>query len=274
MAVGAARALGRRIGLVPTIGFLHEGHLRLFDVAREHSDFVVASVFVNPLQFGPAEDLAAYPRDLERDAGLAGERGVDLLFAPDPHEMYPHGDPGVYVSAPRMADRLCGAFRPGHFQGVLTVVAKLFHMAVPDLAVFGRKDFQQYVLIRRMVEDLNFPVDVLAAPIVRDTDGLALSSRNVYLSPEERREALLLPHALNEAQAGFAAGNDDAAELVTLARESLSRGALVRIQYVELVDPETLEPVLKARPGDVLALAAFVGSTRLIDNLELQRQTR
>ena len=267
--VSAARALGHRIGFVPTMGYLHEGHLFLLDEARARSDFVVLSVFVNPLQFGPAEDLAGYPRDIERDTRLAAERGADVLFVPSVEDMYPNGDPAVHVSAPRLADRLCGAFRPGHFQGVLTVVTKLLNIVAPDLAVFGRKDFQQYALVRRMAADLNLPIQIVAAPIVRDPDGLALSSRNVYLSPEERHDALLLSRALAEAQRAFMLGNDDAAELVTLARDVLSRGTLVRVQYLDLVDPDTLDPVLKARAGDVLTVAAFVGSTRLIDNQTL-----
>lgn len=270
-AVAEARSRGCRIGAVPTMGYLHEGHLSLIDIARERSDHVVVTLFVNPLQFGPSEDLAHYPRDPERDAELARARGADILFVPSDEEMYPQGEPAVFVSAPGVSERLCGAFRPGHFRGVLTVVAKLLHLTAPDVAVFGRKDFQQYVLIRRMAADLDFPVDVLAAPIVRDADGLALSSRNVYLSAAERSDALLLSRALSEARAAFERGTDDAAGLVTGVRETLARGAAVQTQYVELVDPATLDPVGRARPGDVLALAAFVGRTRLIDNITLDR---
>lgn len=270
-AVAEARSRGLRIGAVPTMGYLHEGHLSLIDVARKRCDQVIVTLFVNPLQFGPSEDLAQYPRDLERDAELARARGADILFAPPDHEMYPQGEPAVFVSAPGLSDRLCGAFRPGHFRGVLTVVAKLLHLTAPDVAVFGRKDFQQYVLIRRMAADLDFTVEVLAAPIVRDVDGLALSSRNVYLSEAERRDALLLSRALHEARTAFEQGIDDAAELVSGVHETLARGAAVQTQYVELVDPATLEPLDRARPGDVLALAAFVGRTRLIDNITLER---
>ena len=273
-AVAEARGSGLRIALVPTMGYLHEGHLSLIDEARARADFVVVSLFVNPLQFGPSEDLARYPRDLERDAALAADRGADVLFAPADEEMYPDGEPGVIVDAPSLGERLCGAFRPGHFRGVLTVVAKLFHLAAPDVAIFGRKDFQQYVLIRRMAADLNFPIEVIAAPIVRDEDGLALSSRNVYLSPQERSDALLLSRALSEAQEAFTKGTSDAATLIARVRDTLETGRAVRVQYVEIVNPHDLYPVATARPGDVLALAAFVGSTRLIDNATLDRPHR
>lgn len=268
-AVAAARASGHRIALVPTMGALHEGHLSLLDAAREAADTVVLSVFVNPLQFGPGEDLDRYPRDLERDSALALDRGADLLFAPDAAEMYPAGEPGVSIVAPLLSERLCGRYRPGHFAGVLTVVAKLFNIVRPDVAVFGQKDFQQLVLIRRMVRDLDFPADVIGAPIVRDADGLALSSRNVYLSPEERHDALLLSRALADAADRFAAGESDAAVLAGHARSVLETGQQLRVQYVELVDAEQLEAVQTARAGDVLAVAAFVGTTRLIDNRTL-----
>jgi pantoate--beta-alanine ligase len=268
-AVAAARAAGHRIGFVPTMGFLHEGHLSLLDVARRSSDYVVISLFVNPLQFGPSEDYARYPRDSERDAALSEQRGADLFFAPERAEMYPHGDPGVLIDAPALSDRLDGVYRPGHFQGVLTVVAKLLHIVQPDVAVFGQKDFQQLVLVRRMVRDLDFPVTIEAGPIVRDADGLALSSRNIYLTPELRSEALLLRRGLDAAETRFRAGERDAAKLIGAAREILVSGAQVRPQYVELVDPETLAAVAQATPGSVMLIAAFVGSTRLIDNRTL-----
>jgi pantoate--beta-alanine ligase len=265
-AVAEARAAGRRIGFVPTMGYLHDGHLQLIDVARRSSDFIVLSVFVNPLQFGPAEDYARYPRDLERDAQLAEERGADLLYAPATSEMYPAGDPAVSVVAPALSQRLDGAYRPGHFQGVLTVVAKLLHQVQPDVAVFGQKDFQQLVLVRRMVRDLDFHTTIDAAPIVRDPDGLALSSRNVYLSSEERQDALLLNRALAAAAARFQDGETAADPLIATAREVLERGARVGVQYIELVDPGTLESVQRATNESVLMIAAFVGVTRLIDN--------
>ncbi len=270
LAIDNARAAGSRIGFVPTMGFLHDGHLSLIDRARTLADYTVMSVFVNPLQFGPGEDLASYPRDLPRDAQLAQARGVDLLFAPSDSEMYPAGAPAVTVDAPVLTDRLCGAFRPGHFRGVLTVVAKLFHLVRPDTAVFGQKDYQQLTLIRRMVRDLDMGIEVVGGPIVREADGLALSSRNVYLSPEERREATLLRRALLDAQQAFAAGTRQADSLLQRVRERLAQGAHVRLQYAELVAPDSLEPVPEAAAGDVLALAAFVGRTRLIDNHVLE----
>lgn len=265
----SARAEGRRIGLVPTMGFLHEGHLSLIDIARQNADCCVLSSFVNPLQFGPGEDLARYPHDAQRDAGLARSRGVDLLFAPATNEMYPAGQPRVLVDAPGMTDRLCGAFRPGHFKGVLTVVCKLFNVVRPDIAVFGRKDFQQLVLVRRMTGDLDLTVTVIGAPIVREADGLAMSSRNVYLDPVERRQAGLLNRALVEAGKAFREGTRDAGALERNIRERLAEGDRVSPQYVEIVSPDTFDPVDVASPGDVVALAAFVGQTRLIDNLEL-----
>lgn len=269
-AVADARAAGSRIGLVPTMGYLHEGHLALCDAARVECDVVIMSVFVNPLQFGPGEDLARYPRDLERDAGLAAGRGVDLLFTPPVDEMYPHGPGAIRVTAPTLSDRLCGTYRPGHFDGVLTVVAKLFGIVAPDVAVFGQKDLQQAVLIRRMVQELDMPVQVQVAPIVREADGLAMSSRNVYLSPEQRRSALALHRALLAAQAAFSDGATDPGELVAAAQEILDAESGVSPQYVEVVDTATLETPERVRAGDAVALAAFAGATRLIDNHVLE----
>ena len=268
-AVSLARGAGRTIGLVPTMGYLHEGHLALVDRARDAADYVVASIFVNPLQFGPGEDLARYPRDVERDVRLLEQRGVHLLFAPSDAEMYPAGAPAVRVVAPRLADRLCGAFRPGHFDGVLTVVAKLFHLVDPDVAVFGRKDFQQLVLVRRMARDLDFPLEVLEAETQRAEDGLALSSRNVYLKGEARTQAALLHRSLKAAQEAFTRGERDAAKLIEAARDVLGGGSLVRTQYIEVVEADTLDPVAQAAVGDVIALAAHVDGTRLIDNHRL-----
>lgn len=268
-AVAEARRGGARVALVPTMGYLHQGHLSLVDEARRRSDFVVMSIFVNPLQFGAGEDLDRYPRDLERDAALAGGRGVDLLFVPTVDEMYPTGEPVVRVVPGRLAARLDGAARPGHFEGVLTVVAKLLNIVQPDVAIFGQKDFQQAVLVRRMVADLDLPVEIVVAPIVREADGLALSSRNVYLSPEERVAARALSRALGAADAAARAGERDAERLLAAMRGVLDAEPAVRAQYVELVDPATLEPVTTAVPGTVAAIAAFVGATRLIDNLVL-----
>ncbi len=264
-----ARFRPGRVALVPTMGYLHEGHLSLVDRARARAERVVMSIFVNPLQFGPNEDFARYPRDLDRDVALATKRGVDLVFAPSVEEMYPDGEPAVQVSPGRMADRLCGAHRPGHFQGVLTVVAKLFGIVRPDIAVFGQKDFQQAVLIRRMVADLELGVEIDLAPIVREPDGLAMSSRNVYLSAEERARALGLSRGLEDALAAFRLGERDSARLRDRVRERIAAEPGVRTEYVELVHPGTLEPIETAEPGSVLAVAAFVGTTRLIDNVIL-----
>jgi pantoate--beta-alanine ligase len=267
-ALHAARAQGDRIALVPTMGYLHEGHLTLADVARQHGDVVIMSIYVNPLQFGPSEDLARYPRDLERDAQLARARGVDIIFAPSDQEMY-DGRPAVTVHAAELSDRLCGKFRPGHFEGVLTVVAKLFNIVQPDLAVFGQKDFQQSVLIRRMVKDLSFDLEIAVAPIIREADGLALSSRNVYLSADERARALSLSRALRAAQAAYQSGTRQPAALTKVARELIAATPGVQLQYVELVAAETLAPPDDVKPDHVLAVAAVVGKTRLIDNVRI-----
>ncbi len=264
----AARVAGRRIAFVPTMGYLHEGHLQLIDIAQQHGDLVVLSIYVNPLQFGPGEDLDRYPRDFERDAELARARGVDYLFAPDDSEMYTV-PAAVTVHAPQLSNRLCGLFRPGHFEGVLTVVAKLFNIVRPDVAVFGQKDFQQSVLIKRMVRDLSYDIDIAVAPIVREADGLAMSSRNVYLSPDERAAALTLSRALRAAQDQFRAGERNPQWIVQAARELLEQNQGVRLQYVELVAPENLETPSQAAADHVLAVAAFVGKTRLIDNVIL-----
>ena len=263
--VREARRAGRTVALVPTMGFLHEGHLSLLDQARAGADVVMMSIFVNPLQFGPAEDLDRYPRDLERDLELAATRGTDLVFAPGAAEMYPHGAPGVQVVPGALAERLCGASRAGHFQGVLTVVAKLFGIFQPDVAVFGQKDLQQATLIRRMVDDLDIPVRVEVAPIVREADGLAMSSRNVYLSASERERALSLSRGLERARALWAAGEGEAAALRAALWSTMAVPG-VEPEYAEVVDARTLEPVERAAGGAVMAVAARVGKTRLIDN--------
>ncbi len=268
-ALDRLRGNGRTLALVPTMGFLHEGHLSLVDRAGELADVVAVSVFVNPLQFGPGEDLASYPRDEERDLRLLEGRGAALVFVPAVDEMYPAGEPRVTVSPGALAERLCGAYRPGHFRGVLTVVAKLFGLVRPDVAVFGRKDFQQAVLIRRMVRDLDLRVRVETAPIVREPDGLALSSRNVYLSPAERAQAPGLRAGLSAAAAAFAGGERSAEALLRAVVREIEARPLLRLQYAELVHPESLEPVDPAFDGAVVALAAFCGRTRLIDNTAL-----
>lgn len=262
----AERARGRRIGFVPTMGFLHEGHLRLLDRAKERADRVVMSIFVNPLQFGPQEDLAQYPRDLERDRTLAAERGVDCLFVPDTATMYPT-EPLVRISPGPMADTLDGAARPGHFAGVLTVVAKLFHIVEPDIAVFGRKDFQQAMLVRRMVADLDFGLEIDVAPTVRELDGLALSSRNTYLKGDDRRAALALSRALRAVEQAWRSGEADPKALQRRGMQTLMAPG-VTPEYVELVDDQ-IRPVARADARTVVMIAARVGSTRLIDNVIL-----
>jgi len=268
-AVREARAAGGTVALVPTMGYLHEGHLSLVDRARREADWVAMSIFVNPLQFGPSEDLERYPRDLERDLEMARSRGVDLVFAPAAGEMYPGGEPRVSViPAGPLAEGLEGAIRPGHFRGVLTVVAKLLGIFTPDVAVFGQKDFQQAALIRRMALDLDMGTRVEVAPIVREPDGLAMSSRNVYLSPGERERALALSRGLEHGRALFAAGERDAEALRAALREALAVPGVVP-EYAEAADPLTLEPAARAEPGTVLLVAARVGGTRLIDNAVL-----
>jgi pantoate--beta-alanine ligase len=259
------------IGFVATMGSLHDGHLALVDRASDLTPFVVMSVFVNPTQFGPAEDYESYPRDLDRDAELAKARGVALLFAPSVEEVYPSRDTVVRVVPGRLADRLCGASRPGHFEGVLTVVAKLFGMVQADLAVFGQKDYQQATLIRRMVRDLDMAVRIEVAPIVRDADGLALSSRNAYLSAEQRERARSLSAGLFAARDAFEAGVADVDRLKSRVR-GMMRDAGAEPEYIEMVQPDTLEPVAEATAGTVVAVAARVGETRLIDNLILGRK--
>lgn len=267
-AVREVHAGGGTVALVPTMGYLHEGHMSLVDRAREMADWVAMSVFVNPLQFGPTEDLARYPRDLERDLEMARGRGVDLVFAPTVAEMYPLGEPQVSVIPGALAERMEGRIRPGHFRGVLTVVAKLFGIFTPDVAVFGQKDFQQAALIRRMALDLDQGVRVEVAPIIREADGLAMSSRNVYLSSDERERALALSRGLEHGRALFAAGERDADALRAALWEAL-RVSGIEPEYAEAADPLTLEPVATADSGTVLLVAARVGRTRLIDNAVL-----
>lgn len=252
------------------MGFLHEGHLSLVDRARAEADLVVMSVFVNPLQFAPSEDLARYPRDVDGDARKAETRGVDLLFVPDVTEMYP-AKPRVSVTPGSLADRWEGAVRPGHFAGVLTVVLKLLNIVQPHIIYMGRKDAQQAVLVEAMCEDLNVDVRVQVSPTVRDPDGLALSSRNVYLSPEERRSALAIPGALQAMQGAFTdAAVRDGDSLIAAGRAVLEREPSVRVEYLALVDPRTLEPrESEVDTGDLVLVAARVGNTRLIDNIVL-----
>ncbi len=262
-AVGDARARGACVGFVPTMGYLHEGHLRLVDRARERCDLVVMSIFVNPLQFGPTDDLARYPRDPQGDAAKAASRGVTLLFTPDASELYSAAR-AVSVEPVALADRWEGAVRPGHFAGVLTVVAKLFNIVRPDVAVFGRKDYQQAAIVRALVRDLDFPIEIDVAPIVREPDGVAMSSRNSYLSAEERVRARSLSRALRHVRAAFEAGDRAVERLVAAGTRALGEDAVV--DYLAVADADTLEPLTTARAGAVVLLAARVGATRLLDN--------
>jgi pantoate--beta-alanine ligase len=262
------RERGKRIGFVPTMGYLHEGHLSLVDIARAKSDVVVMSIFVNPLQFGPGEDLDRYPRDLPRDRTLAEERGVAALFVPSALTMYPPGAE-VRVVPGEAASRWEGAVRPGHFIGVLTVVAKLFHLVEPDIAFFGQKDVQQAVLIRSMVRDLDWPVEIDVVPTVRNRDGLALSSRNIYLDPEAREQALGLSRALARAHQRFREGAHAAADLRSAMDDVLRVYPALTVEYIAIVDPERMQPVERVNAATIIALAARVGATRLIDNIVL-----
>jgi pantoate--beta-alanine ligase len=264
----AQRAAGRRIGVVPTMGYLHEGHLTLVDEARRCTDSVILTIFVNPLQFGPKEDLARYPRDLPRDRSLAQSRQVDALFVPSEEVMYPPGSE-VRVTPGATAERWEGAARPGHFTGVLTVVAKLFHLIEPDVACFGRKDLQQLTLVRRMVRDLDWPIEIVGVPTVREPDGLALSSRNAYLSAADRQRAVVLSRSLQAAHQAYCGGERQAAILENRMRKQLSREPQVQVEYIAITEPDQLQAVAEVDGRTVVALAARVGGTRLIDNISL-----
>jgi pantoate--beta-alanine ligase len=263
----ARAGLSGSVAVVMTMGALHAGHVELVRQARRHADHVLVTIFLNPLQFGPKEDLAKYPRTFDADLKLCEEEGVDLVFHPSPAVMYPGGDPGIRVGAGRLGDKLEGASRPGHFDGVLTVVAKLLHLTRADVALFGQKDAQQLRLIRRMVADLDFLTRVVAVPTVRERDGLAMSSRNMYLSPFDREGALALSRAL---AAGEAAALEGASAVRRAAREVLVREPLVLVDYLVLVHPDTLDDIPEYYRGEaLLAVAARVGTTRLIDNVPL-----
>jgi len=273
----AARRAGKRLGLVPTMGALHEGHLSLVRAARRASDVVSASIFVNPTQFGPNEDLAKYPRSFERDCKLLENEGGDLVFAPTVEEMYPSSRDGsvrpasvTWVTVEGLSNKLDGRSRPGHFRGVTTVVSKLFHIVEPDAAFFGQKDAAQVAVVRRMVQDLNLPVEIVICPIVREPDGLAMSSRNAYLDPKQRQQALVLHRALARVQQVAERGELGAAKLAAAGRQEIASEPAVRLDYFELVDPDTLDPVADASRGALVAVAAYVGSTRLIDNIVLR----
>jgi pantoate--beta-alanine ligase len=250
------------------MGYLHEGHLALVDEARRRADSVVLSIFVNPLQFGPTEDLARYPRDLPRDRALAAARGVDALFAPSVEAMYPSGSEVRIIPGPT-AERWEGAARPGHFAGVLTVVAKLFHLVEPDIACFGQKDIQQLTLVRRMVRDLDWPLEIIGVPTVREPDGLALSSRNEYLIADDRRRAVILSRALLAAHRSWCDGENRAEMIEERMREELRKHPEVAVEYIAIAEPEALAPVTRVDARTVVAIAARIGGTRLIDNINL-----
>jgi len=259
----------RSVGLVPTMGALHAGHFSLVERARARADLVVVSIFVNPLQFAPNEDFERYPRDLESDSDALRQRGVDIVFSPSATDLYPSSF-STQVQLPALSRQLCGASRPGHFEGVATVITKLFNIVRPDFAFFGQKDAQQLVIVRRLAADLNFPIEIVGCPTVRDTDGLALSSRNALLNPAERSAAVVLFRGLSRAAERFAAGERKASTLVGSVRQEIEAEPLVRVDYVELVDTATLEPLERADRPALLALAAYVGRTRLIDNVVVE----
>lgn len=267
-AIAEARRAGHAIGFVPTMGYLHDGHLSLVAEARRRSAFVVMSIFVNPLQFGPTEDFSRYPRDPEGDARRAAAAGVDLLFTPDGAEMYP-GPPAVVVAPRALAELWEGSIRPGHFDGVLTVVAKLFNIVGPDVAVFGQKDIQQSTLVGAMIRDLDIPVELVVAPTVRESDGLAMSSRNSYLRGDDRRRARALSRALATIESLWRQGERDPRRLERAGRAVFDAAGEITVDYLALIDPTTLQPVTQPQQGTIVATAARVGPTRLIDNIIL-----
>lgn len=263
-----AKLEGQKIGLVPTMGYLHDGHLTLVKQACKNNDLVVVSIFVNPIQFGPNEDYESYPRDLARDSQLAFKAGAAVIFAPTVQEMYPDSN-FASVEVAVLGENLCGSSRPGHFRGVTTVVSKLFNIVQPDQAFFGEKDAQQLAIIKRMVQDLNFPVQIVPVPIVRESDGLALSSRNVYLSSEQREKATVLYRSLLAARDAFKTGERDSSKIKQLVTDIISEVAGAQIEYVEITDTEKLQPVQTLGKSSLVALAVRFGITRLIDNITL-----
>jgi pantoate--beta-alanine ligase len=265
----AARANRQRLGLVPTMGALHEGHLSLVRAAKAQCDSVAVSIFVNPTQFGPTEDLSKYPRQFDRDRSLLEKEGVDILFAPPLEEMYPNAET-TWVVVDGLSEKLDGRSRPNHFRGVTTIVSKLFHILEPEATFFGQKDAAQLAVIRRMVRDQNFPIEIVACPIVREPDGLAMSSRNAYLSREERTRALVLHRSLQKTQQQFQAGERSTASLISAAKKIIAQEPQVALDYFEIVDPDTLDPVEQISQKTLVAVAAYVGSTRLIDNVVLE----
>lgn len=268
-ACAAARAAGKTVGFVPTMGALHDGHLSLVRRVRAQVNLTVVSIFVNPTQFGSSDDFARYPRDLVRDTDVLAREGVDILFAPEPDEMYPPGA-ATFVEVAGLSDKLEGKSRPGHFRGVATVVTKLFEIVSPDVAAFGQKDAQQVLVIKTMARDLMMDVEVLVLPTKREEDGLAMSSRNALLTPDERRAAPAIPRALEAVRTALEGGERDPDKLLAAGKAILVEAPLLRIDYVELVDPDRLEPITKVQGAMLLAVAVFAGSTRLIDNVVLR----
>ena len=266
-AVKAWKKEGLTVGFVPTMGYLHEGHKSLIDAARKENDRVVVSIFVNPMQFGPTEDLESYPRDLKKDAALCEAAGVDIIFHPEPEDMY--HDPHAFVSIDTLSDTLCGKTRPIHFKGVCTVVSKLFNIVTPDRAYFGQKDAQQLAIIRKMVQDLNFDIQIVGCPIIREEDGLAKSSRNTYLSEEERKAALCLSRAVKAGQNMICKGSK-AEEVLTKMREIIEAEPLAKIDYVSMVDALDMQPVEIVEKDVLVAMAVYIGKTRLIDNFSYE----
>jgi pantoate--beta-alanine ligase len=260
---------GKKIGLVPTMGFLHEGHLSLVDIARKRCDKLVVSIFVNPLQFGPREDLSRYPRDLKRDIRLLKERGTDFVFIPDERDMYPDGF-HTYVEVEKLTNVLCGKSRPGHFRGVTTVVLKLFNIIKPDIAVFGEKDAQQAIIIKRMVEDLNLSTKIITGPTIRERDGLAMSSRNMYLTQNEREDAVVLYKSLLMAREMIKEGEYKPREVIEKMRQMIAKKETARIDYVSIIGKKDLAPVKKIEGEVLVALAVWFGKARLIDNITIK----
>ena len=259
------RAQGLSVALVPTMGYLHEGHKSLMERARKENDKVVVSIFVNPMQFGPNEDYEAYPRDLDRDSGICEDAGVDWIFHPEVEEMYGPDFSG-YVDMHTLPEKLCGASRPVHFRGVQTVVSKLFHIVPADRAYFGQKDAQQLAIIRRMVMDLNFDIEIIGCPIIREEDGLAKSSRNTYLSEDERRQAVILNQSLEEAMKAIEAGEKDASKVKAIIEKKIGTCSLAKIDYVEVVNFDNIQPIETIEGNVLIAIAVYIGTTRLIDN--------
>lgn len=260
-----ARSEGKKIVLVPTMGFLHQGHKRLLDIGRQSGGLLVLSIFVNPAQFGPKEDLSSYPRDFDRDCGIAKSAGVDIIFAPEPEEVYPKGF-DTFVEVAGLSNRLCGLSRPGHFRGVATVVLKLFNMVMPDKAIFGKKDYQQLAIIRKMAKDLDLSLEIIGVDTVREPDGLAMSSRNSYLSIEERRAAKCIPESIEEAKKEFAGGVRQSSLIIEKVKKIIEKQPLAMIDYIKVCDKDSLEDLSIIEDSAQLFLAVKIGKARLIDN--------